>query len=186
MVKNIVGALVSGREPASIYQRSNMSNVFSRACTLFVVAGALGMTACASPSRPSAIPAGKLAQAEEIGQLSRDLSSGLKAATLSQGVTDVTLANAGWTCVAPPIPFPFIICAPPGLGFPPFPPIPNNGGAPSYTLMVFTRDHQLDHHAKFLRPDLYQGQPCLGDEPWTLSARYNYNECIIPVRGTGR
>jgi hypothetical protein len=48
--------------------------------------------------------------------------------------------------------------------------------------MIFTRDHQLDHHAKFLRPDLYHGQPCLGDEPWTLSARYNYYECIIPVR----
>ena len=33
-----------------------MSNVFSRTCALFAVAGALGMTACASPSRPSAIP----------------------------------------------------------------------------------------------------------------------------------
>jgi hypothetical protein len=149
-----------------------MSNVFSRTCALFVVVGALGMAACASPSRPSAIPS--------AGDVPSELTA------ISPGVTDVTLANAGWTCVAPPIPFPFIICAPPGLGFPPFPPIPNNGGAPSYTLMIFTRDHQLDHHAKFLRPDLYQGQPCLGDEPWPLSARYNYNECIIPVRGTGR
>ncbi len=149
-----------------------MSNVFSRACALFVVVGGLGIGACASPpSTPSAIPS------------AGDMSSGLTA--ISPGVSDLTLANAGWTCVAPPIPFPFIICAPPGLGFPPFPPIPNNGGAPSYTLMIFTRDHQLDHHAKFLRPDLYRGQPCLGDEPWTLSPRYNYNECIIPVRGTG-
>ena len=52
--------------------------------------------------------------------------------------------------------------------------------------MVFTRDHQLDHHVKFLRPDLYQGQPCQGGEPWNLSGRYNSYECIIPVRGTGR
>ena len=146
-----------------------MANVFSRTCALFAVAGALGMTACASPSRPSATPS--------AGAVPSELMA------ISPGVTDVTLANAGWTCVAPPIPFPFIICAPPGLGFPPFPPIPD-GGAPSYTLMIFTRDHQLDHHAKFLRPDLYQGQPCLGDEPWTLSGRYQYYECIIPVRGT--
>jgi hypothetical protein len=148
---------------------TSMSTVFNRACSLFVVFGGLGIGACGSPSGPSAIPS--------AGDVPSELTA------ISPGVTDVTLANAGWTCVAPPIPFPFIICAPPGLGFPPFPPIPNNGGAPSYTLMIFTRDHQLDHHAKFLRPDLYQGQPCLGDEPWTLSARYNYNECIIPVRG---
>jgi hypothetical protein len=157
-----------------------MSNVLSRACTLFVVFGGLGIGACASPSGPGAISSsGKAAQGEQLVQLpARDVSSGLTA--ISPGVTDTTLANTGWTCVAPNPSL--TVCAPPGLGFPPRPPIPNNGGAPSYTLMIFTRDHQLDHHAKFLRPDLYQGQPCLGDEPWTLSARYNYNECIIPVR----
>jgi hypothetical protein len=159
-----------------------MSKVFTRVCTLLVVFGGLVFGACTSPSSPSAVASVQPSQVVELGQLSpREVSSATMPA-ISPGVTDVTLANAGWTCVAPPSPFPFIICAPPGLGFPPFPPIPNNGGAPSYTLMIFTRDHQLDHHAKFLRPDLYQGQPCLGDEPWTLSARYNYNECIIPVR----
>ena len=151
-----------------------------------VVVGTVFVVGCAQTSSPtspsssasSAVPNGGGA---ELGRSSaRDVASGLTA--IPRGVSDLTLANAGWTCVAPPLPFPFIICAPPGLGFPPFPPIPNNGGAPSYTLMIFTRDHQLDHHAKFIRPDLYQGQPCLGDEPWTLSARYNYNECIIPVR----
>ena len=149
-----------------------MSNVFSRTCALFAVAGALAMTACAPPSRPSAIPS--------AGDIPSELTA------ISPGVSDVTLANAGWTCVAPPVPFPWIICAPPGLGSPPFPPLPNNEGAPSYTLMIFTRDHQLDHHAKFLRRDLYQNQRCLGDEPWTWSERYQYFECIIPVRGTGR
>ena len=154
-----------------------MSNVFSRACTLFVVFGGLVVGACASPSGPSATPSG-----QELGQSSAPgVASGLTA--ISPGVSDLTLANAGWTCVAPPLPFPFIICAPPGLGFPPFPPIPNNGGAPSYTLMIFTRDHQLDHHAKFLRPDLYQGQPCQGDEPYNLFAPVNYYECIIPAPG---
>lgn len=148
---------------------TNMSTVFNRVCSLFAVVGGLGMGACGSPSAPTALPS------------ALDVSSGLP--VLAQGVSDVTLANAGWTCVAPPLPFPFILCAPPGLGFPPFPPVPN-GAAPSYTLMIFTRDHQLDHHAKFLRPDLYQGQPCLGDEPWFLSPRYEYFECIIPVRGT--
>jgi hypothetical protein len=40
-----------------------MSNVFSRACALFVVFG------------------------------------GLAASAFPQGITDVTLANAGWTCI---------------------------------------------------------------------------------------
>ena len=147
---------------------TNMSTVFNRACALFVVVGGLAIGACGTPSEPTAQPS------------ALDVSSGLPA--LAQGVTDATLMNAGWSCVAPPIPFPFIICAPPGLGFPPFPPLPDNGGAPSYTLMIFTRDHQLDHHAKFLRPDLYQGQPCLGGDPWQLFPLVNYYHCIIPVR----
>ena len=146
-----------------------MSNVFSRACALFVVSAGLLIGACASPSGPSALPSSAV-----------DVSSGLPA--LAQGVTDETLANAGWTCVAPPIPFPFIICAPPGLGFPPRPPIPNNGGAPSYTIWAF-QNHVYDHRVKYIRPDLYQGQPCQGDEPYTLFAPVNYYECIIPARG---
>jgi hypothetical protein len=160
-----------------------MSNRLSRACTLFVVVGAFGIGACASPSGPTAIPSGNQTQGGELAQPSaRAGTSGLTGSSaISSGVSDVTLANAGWTCVAPPAPFPWIICAPPGLGFPPFPPIENEG-APSYTLMIFTRDHQLDHQAKFLRPDLYRGQPCLGGDSWTLSSRYQYYECIIPVR----
>ena len=145
---------------------TNMSTVFNRACALFVVLGGLGIGACGTPSEPTAQPS------------ALDVSSGLPA--LAQGVTDATLMNAGWSCRAPR---PGVtICAPPGLGFPPRPPIPNNGGAPSYTVWAF-QDHVYHHRVKFIRPDLYQGQPCLGDEPWFLSPRYNYNECIIPVRG---
>jgi hypothetical protein len=156
-----------------------MSNVLSRACTLFVVFGGLGIGACASPSGPGAISSsGKAAQGEQLVQLpARDVSSGLTA--ISPGVTDTTLVNTGWTCIAPNPSL--TVCAPPGLGFPPRPPIPNNGGAPSYTIWAFV-DHQYHHRVKFIRPDLYQGQPCQGDEPYTLFAPVNYYECIIPVR----
>ena len=79
-----------------------MSNVFSRACTLFVVLGALGIGACASPSGPSSISSGKQTQGAELGQPSaRAVSSGLQASALSQGVTDATLVNAGWSCIDP-------------------------------------------------------------------------------------
>ena len=159
-----------------------MSNLFSRACTLFVVFGALGIGACASPSGPGAISSsGKPAQGAELGQPSaRAVASGLtESSAISPGVTDTTLGNNGWTCIDPNPSL--TVCAPPGLGFPPRPPIPNNGGAPSYTIWAF-HDHQFDHRVKFIRPDLYHGQPCQGDEPYTFLAVVQYYECIIPAR----
>ena len=157
-----------------------MSNVVSRACTLFVVLGGLGIGACASPSGPSAIPSGNQAQAAELGQPSAGaVSSGPQTSALSQGVTDVTLVNAGWSCIEPGPGV--IVCAPPGMGIPSIPPVPNNGGAPSYTLAAFV-DHQFDHHVKFLRPDLFHGQPCVGGEPMDYFALLDYYHCIIPVR----
>ena len=107
----------------------------------------------------------------------RTLALGLT--DISPGVTDTTLGNSGWTCIDPNPSL--TVCAPPGLGFPPRPPIPNNGGAPSYTIWAF-HNHVYDHRVKFIRPDLYQGQPCQGDEPYTLFAPVNYYECIIPAR----
>jgi hypothetical protein len=98
---------------------------------------------------------------------------------ISPGVTDTTLANTGWTCISPRPGL--TVCAPPGLGFPPRPPLPDNGGAPSYTVWAF-ENNQYHHRVKFIRPDLYHGQPCQGDEPYTLFAPVNYYECIIPVR----
>ena len=76
-----------------------MSNLFSRASTLFVVVGGLGIGACASPSGPSAITSsGKPAQGEQLVQSSaRDVASGLTG--VSPGVTDTTLVNTGWTCI---------------------------------------------------------------------------------------
>jgi hypothetical protein len=155
-----------------------MSHAFSRASTLFVVFGGLLIGACGSPSGPSAI-ASMPGQGEERGQSSaQNVSSGLKVSTLSQGVTDVTLMKAGWACIEPAPGL--TLCAPPGMGLPPIQPAAQ--GQPSYTLTAFV-NHQFDHHVKFLRPDLYHGEPCLGGDPWTLFALINYYECIIPVRG---
>ena len=145
-----------------------MVNVLSRARTLLVLLGALGIGACASPSGPGAIPSGS--------QSAGAVSAELQVSTLSRGVSDVTLMNAGWSCleVGPGV----TVCAPPGLDLPPIP--PSAKGLPSYTLAAFV-NHQFDHHVKFLRPDLYRGQPCLGGEPWAFLDFLNYYECIIPV-----
>ncbi len=157
-----------------------MSNVFSRACSLFVVIGGLAIGACGSPSVPSAIQSVKSAQGGELGQLSApDVSFGPKASALSQGLTDVTLANAGWTCIQPGNGL--TLCAPPGTGIPPIPPAAD--GQATYDLMAFTLDHQFVHHIKLLRPDLYHGEPCLGGDPWTYLAFLNYYECLVPAQG---
>src|SRR5829696_6714226 len=155
-----------------------MSNVFERACTVFVVLGGLGIGACASPSGPSPITSGKQRQGAELGQPSTPaVSSGLQMSALSQGVTDVTLVNAGWTYIEPAPGL--TLCAPPGMGLPPIPPAAN--GQPSYNVTAFV-DHRFDHHVKLLRPDLYHGEPCLGGEAWAYLDFLNYYECIIPVR----
>jgi hypothetical protein len=104
---------------------------------------------------------------------------GLTTSALSEGVTDVTLANAGWTCLQ--LPNGVILCGPPGLGLPPIPPAAD--GQPTYNVMAFTPDHQFLHDVKLLRPDLYHGQPCQGGDPWRYIDFLNYYECIIPGRG---
>ena len=165
---------INEREPA---MRASLTAVAVVVGTVFVV----GCAQTSSPTSPSssassAVPNGGGA---ELGRSSaRDVASGLTA--ISPGVSDLTLANNGWTCRDPNPSL--TVCAPPGLGFPPRPPIPNNGGAPSYTIWAF-HNHVYDHRVKFIRPDLYQGQPCQGDEPYTLFAPVNYYECIIPARG---
>jgi hypothetical protein len=147
-----------------------MSNVFSRACTVLVVSAGLGIGACAQPSAPSAIPSGKQTQGAEPSESSaRSLSSGLTASVLG-GV------NAGWTCIEFPNGF---VCAPPGLGLPAVPPVPDYGGASTYNLSAFTLDHQFIHRFKLLRPDLYHGEPCLGGDSWEYIPFLDYFECII-------
>jgi len=141
-----------------------MSHVFSRVCTLFVMLGTLGMAACASPSSPSAI-----SSAEAV-------SSGLTAQ--SGGVTDATLMNAGWSCMD--VGGGFTVCAQPGQDLPPVPFVP--GGPPTYTLAAFL-NHEFDHHVKFLRPDLFHDQKCVGGAPMERHPLVGYYHCAIPVRG---
>jgi hypothetical protein len=176
----IVGLITVGEMDVPVHERVNMANVFSRTCTLFLVIGGLGIGACASPSRPSAIPSAEAVSSglTALSQPSPGADSfGLTA--LSRGVPDATLIEAGWSCLG--VGGGVTVCAPPGVGLPSIPPIPNYGGAPSYTLAAFV-DHQFDHHVKFLRPDLFHGQPCVGGEPMDYFALLDYYHCIIPVR----
>jgi hypothetical protein len=96
----------------------------------------------------------------------------------SGGVTDVTLANAGWACIQPGNDL--TLCAPPGSGLPPIPPAAN--GRATYDLMAFTLDHEFVHHVKLLRIDLYHHQPCLGGDEWVRIDFLNYYECLIPAK----
>ena len=69
------------------------------------------------------------------------------------------------------------LCFPPGLGAPPSMPAV---GAPTYTFMAFTADHQFVHRVTLRRADLYHGEPCLGGAPWDYLGFINldYFECI--------
>ena len=136
------------------------------------LAGCAGSEGMGTPTAASAVSAASTPLS------ARAVSSAPTA--LSQGVTDETLMNAGWSCIEPGPGV--IVCAPPGMGLPSIPPVPDNGGAPSYTLAAFV-NHQFDHHVKFLRPDLFHGQPCVGGEPMDYFALLDYYECIVPVRG---
>ena len=140
---------------------------------------ALPLAGCADSERLGAPSAPSAISAPSTPPSAREVSSGPTSSALSQGVTDLTLANAGWTCKQPGNGL--VLCGPPGLGLPPRPPAAD--GQPTYDIMVFTLDHQFVHHVKFLRPDLYHGEPCLGGGPWTYFALFDYYECIIPVRG---
>jgi hypothetical protein len=157
-----------------------MSNVFRRTGAVFVAIGGLLIGACGSPSGPSAISSVKPTQSEELRQSSaRGDSSGLTSSALSEGLSDVTLAKAGWACIQPGNGL--TLCAPPGKGLPPIP--PTGEGHPTYDLMAFTLDHQFVHRIKLMRPDLYHGQPCLGGDPWSYLAIIDYYECIVPAQG---
>jgi hypothetical protein len=105
---------------------------------------------------------------------------GQSSSALGDGVTDETLADAGWTCIQPGNGL--TLCFPPGLGAPPFLPAV---GSPTYTFMAFTSDHEFVHRVTLRRADLYHGEPCLGGAPWEYLGflHLDYFECINP---TGR
>jgi hypothetical protein len=167
-----------GSAPAASPFNPQGDFIMRKALLVLTAVVALPLAGCAGSEGISTPTAASAVSAASTPSSARAVSSGAAALTLSQGVTDVTLANAGWSCIQPG---PVILCAPPGSGLPPIPPAAN--GQPTYDLMAFTLDHQFDHHVKFLRPDLYHGQPCRGGDPWTYFALLDYYECIIPVRG---
>ena len=161
-----------------------MSNIGHRRALAGVLTAvvALPLAGCADSEgirTPTAASAVSAASTPSASSAPSAIPAGLKASALSEGVTDVTLANAGWTCIQPGNGL--VLCGPPGLGLPPIPPAAD--GQPTYNIMAFTLDHQFVHHVKLLRPDLYHGQPCLGGDPWTYLDFLNYYECIIPGRG---
>ena len=136
--------------------------------TLFAV----GCSQMSSPTVPTSASSAPSLTSSSIASVS---SSGTLTA-LGRAVTDETLANAGWSCIQPGNGL--TLCFPPGGGVPSIPPLPDNGGAPTYTFMAFTLDHQFVHRVTLRRADLYHGEPCLGGAPWNYLAFLNYYECI--------
>ena len=156
----------------------NIRALATAACCLF--AAACAETAPTAPSASTLSRSGITGDAEAqlfgASALPPAPDAAPTLSALSKGVTDVMLANAGWTCIQPGNGL--ILCGPPGLGLPPIPPAAD--GQPTYNIMAFTLDHEFVHKVKLLRPDLYHGQPCQGGEPWVYLAFLNYYECIIP------
>jgi hypothetical protein len=143
--------------------------VFS--ASLFLVSACNGMNS-GSPTAPMVTTNAPLGSAPVTIE-------GASSAALGN-VTDETLANAGWSCIQPGNGL--TLCFPPGGGIPSVPPLPDNGGAPTYTFMAFTLDHQFVHRGTLRRPDLYHGEPCLGGAPWNYVAIVGYFECLNPLR----
>ena len=75
------------------------------------------------------------------------------------GPSPARLAEQGWTCVSPPIPWVGTRCYNPAEGHPPVPPLGEDGRA-TYMTMDWARDGEFLGHTHLIRPDLYAGQPC--------------------------
>jgi hypothetical protein len=102
------------------------------------------------------------------------LATALVVAAPAAAVTPSQLVSAGWDCFVPP-PFPDrIVCANPGEGRPPVPPVPN--GRPSYSFLLFDRDGNFRGTEHLIRADLYHGQPC-PQSSWVFIAPIGYYEC---------
>jgi hypothetical protein len=141
--------------------------------------GGMGSPTVASVVSPASSPSASSApSAIPVGAPAREVSAG-QALAHSEGLTDLTLANAGWTCIEPGNSL--VLCGPPGLGLPSIPPAAD--GRPTYDIMAFTLDHQFVHRVKLRRPDLYHGEPCQGGDSWAYLDFLNYYECIIPSGG---
>jgi hypothetical protein len=92
----------------------------------------------------------------------------------AQGLTWQQLQAAGWTCFPTPFGPERVVCFDPGVGRP-FPGNPDP--APSYNGLLFSSSGDFLFGVHFIRDDLYHGQRC-GTEPYILSVRIGYWECI--------
>ena len=93
------------------------------------------------------------------------------------GPSPAQLAEQGWTCVAPPIPWVGTRCYHPGEGHPPVPPVEN--GRATYTTMDWAPNGEFLGHTHLIRPDLYAGQPCQATGgPYAFNPILGYYQCF--------
>jgi hypothetical protein len=100
---------------------------------------------------------------------------GTESAAELQGATLDHLRTANWDCQQRGT---AIVCAPPGIGLPPIPPL-GTDGRPVYQLAVFAPDGTSLGTAHFVRADLYNGQTCaFTGQPFVLRSVIGYYECF--------
>jgi hypothetical protein len=96
---------------------------------------------------------------------------------LAQGPSPAQLAEAGWTCVVPPVPAIGMACFNPAQGRPPIPPVAD--GRATYTAMLWTPGGEFLGHTHLIHADLYAGQPCAQTGGlYLLNPRLGYYECL--------
>ena len=97
---------------------------------------------------------------------------------LTQSPSPTQLAEQGWICGAPPIPWVGVRCYHPGEGHPPVPPLGEDGRA-TYTTMDWSPGGEFLGHVHLIRPDLYAGQPCpqMGG-PYAFNPVLGYYQCF--------
>jgi hypothetical protein len=145
---------------ASHSKASNTSRAFTRLVTLLALIAA----ACSDSSPPTAP-----ADADALASLAA-------VQTTLQGAPLERLQNANWDCQQR-VPG-RIVCAPPGMGLPPIPPLGQNG-RPVHKVFVFALDGTPMGSATFLRSDLYHGQTCVfTEQPFVFRPIIGYYECF--------
>ena len=96
----------------------------------------------------------------------------------AKAVTPAQLAAHGWTCFLRPI-GDGTVCANPGLGRPPLPPVADS--RPSYMFLLFDSQGTFTATELLIRADLYRGQLCAGSgNPYVFRDRIGYYECVHP------
>lgn len=93
----------------------------------------------------------------------------------AEAISPAALTNAGWLCFVPSVGGE-ILCANPGLGRPPIPPVAD--GRPSYMFLRFDLAGNLAGTSHLIRADVYRGQPCAATGgSYAFIARIGYYSC---------